>query len=161
MNQSLSSFSLTIQCAANNALRCSKTPKETPLRDVRGEAPNSRIKAPLLCATHLKKVDENFNLLTALVRRRRRVTPLSRNRLAALPEKDSLLQSFRQAFFKRPRTPLAAYPSCRVLLLRVLLLRVPRVSFVPYFSRAPKPALSAHLAAVLPAGVTIDESLSH
>ena len=70
---------------------------------------------------------------------------------ALLPEKDSLLQSFRQAFFKRPRTPLGAYPSCRV----------PRVSFVPYFSRAPKPALSAHLAAALPAGVTIDESLSH
>ena len=40
-----------------------------------------------------------------------------RNRSAVLPEKDSLLQSFRQAFFKRPRTPLAAYPFWRVPLL--------------------------------------------
>ena len=52
VNQTLSCFSLTMQCAANNARRCSKAPKETP----------HRIKAPPLCATHLKKVDENFNL---------------------------------------------------------------------------------------------------
>ena len=57
MNQTFSRFSLTIQGAANNAERCSKAPKETP----------HRIKAPPLCATHLKKVDENSNLLTALV----------------------------------------------------------------------------------------------
>jgi hypothetical protein len=30
--------------------------------DVWGFAPNSRIKAPPLCAAHLKKVDENSNL---------------------------------------------------------------------------------------------------
>ena len=50
-----------------------------------------------------KKVDENFNLLAALVSAHRRAQPLLRNHSAALPEKDSLYQSFRQAFFKRPR----------------------------------------------------------
>ena len=38
--------------------------------------------------------------------------PFIRNRPAALPEKDSLLQSFRQAFFKRPRTPLRPERNC-------------------------------------------------
>ena len=47
----------TAKLHANNAGRCSKAPKETP----------HRIKASPLCATHLKKVDENFNLLAALV----------------------------------------------------------------------------------------------
>jgi hypothetical protein len=65
-------------------------------------APNSCIKAPPLCATHLKKVDENFNLLAASVRAQQ-VKPIFRNHSAALPEKDSLYQSFRRAFFKRPR----------------------------------------------------------
>ena len=47
----------TAKLHANNAGRCSKAPKETP----------HRIKAPPLCATHLKKVDENFNLFTSSV----------------------------------------------------------------------------------------------
>ena len=63
-------------------------------------------------ASHLPKhshlvsatVDETFPLLTASVRAQR-AKPLTRNRLAVLPEKDSLYQSFRQAFFKRPRSP--------------------------------------------------------
>ena len=86
-------FFVRESCAANNARRCSKAPKETP----------HRIKAPPLCAAHLKKVDENFNLLATLVSAHRRAQPLLRNHSAALPEKDSLYQSFRQAFFKRPR----------------------------------------------------------
>ena len=90
----------TAKLHANNAGRCSKAPKETP----------HRIKAPPLCATHLKKADENFNLLISLVRACRRAHPSVSNRPAALPEKDSLFQSFRRAFFKRPRTPLAYSP---------------------------------------------------
>ena len=64
-----------------------------------------------VCALHLPKhshlvsatVDETFRLLAALVSAHRRAQPLLRNHSAALPEKDSLYQSFRQAFFKRPR----------------------------------------------------------
>ena len=56
----------------------------------------------------IEKVDKTFNLLAASARARLRVRSLLRNRLAALPEKDSLFKSFRQAFFKRPRPP--AFP---------------------------------------------------
>ena len=69
-------------------------------------------------ASHLPKhshlvsatVDETFPLLTASVRAQR-AKPLTRNRLAVLPEKDSLYQSFRQAFFKRPRPSRSSRPS--------------------------------------------------
>ena len=65
-----------------------------------------------VCALHLPKhshlvsatVDETFRLLAALVSAHRRAQPLLRNHSAALPEKDSLYQSFRRAFFKRPRS---------------------------------------------------------
>ena len=57
-----------------------------------------------------EKVDETFKLPEP--QSVRGGEPFTRNRLAALPEKDSLLQSFRQAFFKRPRTPLRPERNC-------------------------------------------------
>ena len=109
VNQSLSRFSLTIQGAANNAERCSKAPKETP----------HRIKAPPLCATHLKKVDENFNLPNPQSVRS------GRNLCSAIvpllcPRKTPCFKVFAGPFSKGrvllPRTP-SAY-SFRVLLPR-------------------------------------------
>ena len=59
-----------------------------------------------------EKAGETFLLLTVSVGAWWRVKFFFRNRTAALPEKDSLLQSFRQAFFKRPRTPLRPERNC-------------------------------------------------
>ncbi len=68
----------TAKLHANNTLCCSKAPKETPIL---GALP--RTLPPL-------KRRAKLLIVTALV---------------SVLEKDSLYQSFRQAFFKRPRIP--------------------------------------------------------
>ena len=115
MNQTFSRFSLTILCAANNAKRCSKAPKETPIfgalprpRDVWSVRSKLMHKGSAFMRGPLKRRAKLLNclILSSCARAKLSVS----NRPAALPEKDSLFQSFRRAFFKRPRTPLAYSP---------------------------------------------------
>ena len=95
MNQSLSHFFFV------RARRKEKVNKKK--RRTWGSAPHPAA---------FEKAGETFLLLTVSVGAWWRVKFFFRNRTAALPEKDSLLQSFRQAFFKRPRTPLRPERNC-------------------------------------------------
>ena len=107
----LAAFSLIEQLCSEQYRHCSKS-KKKKCRSA-GSLNRCAIQYEVsVSASHLPKhshlvsatVDETFPLLTASVRAQR-AKPLTRNRLAVLPEKDSLYQSFRQAFFKRPRSP--------------------------------------------------------
>ena len=107
----LAAFSLIEQLCSEQYRHCSKS-KKKKCRSA-GSLNRCAIQYEVsVSASHLPKhshlvsatVDETFPLLTASVRAQR-AKPLTRNRLAVLPEKDSLYQSFRQAFFKG-RVPL-------------------------------------------------------
>ena len=101
VNQTFSHFFFVRDsCAANNASIVQKVNKKK--RRTWGSAPHPAA---------FEKAGETFLLLTVSVGAWWRVKFFFRNRLAALPEKDSLLQSFRQAFFKRPRSHRTPSPS--------------------------------------------------